>query len=126
MNQPTRSDLLKAVILIRKWHDGDIKKLNGSEFRSYYNQSTDMKFIRDVLGEFDEMKDEVIEATSVTVKKITIDVNYEYNFNYSKRNWLQRIIDGLNPFKGIRVIGGPGAGRMYRGADELKKSKIIN
>ncbi|HEV8515831.1 MAG TPA: hypothetical protein VGQ59_21265 [Cyclobacteriaceae bacterium] len=40
-------------------------------------------------------------------------MNSEYHFNL-KRNWLQRILDRINPFKGIRVVGGPGAGKMHK------------
>gem|GEM_PF-5809704 len=38
-------------------------------FKIYYDHSPEMKFARDVLGPFDEMSTEVIEATSISVQK---------------------------------------------------------
>lgn len=35
-------------------------------FKIYYEMAPEMKMIRDTLGSYDEIKDEVIEATSET------------------------------------------------------------
>jgi hypothetical protein len=67
MKQPTRSDLLKAVKIIKQWHDMPEKNPDPMMFKIYYNQSPEMKPIREVLGTYDEMKDEVIEATSISI-----------------------------------------------------------
>lgn len=36
-------------------------------FKIYYSQAPEMKFIRDVLGSYDEMSHEVISAISISV-----------------------------------------------------------
>ena len=38
-----------------------------SVFRTYYDHSPEMKEIREVLGQYDSIKDEVISATSISV-----------------------------------------------------------
>lgn len=72
--QPTRGDLIKAVQIIKQWHDMDASNYGKRSadplmFKIYYDKSPEMKFIRDVLGSYDEMKDEVIEANSIIVNK---------------------------------------------------------
>ncbi len=59
-----RSVLLRAVKTIKDWHDINEPNPNPIVFKLYYENSPEMKEIRKVLGEYDEMKDEVIEATS--------------------------------------------------------------
>ena len=38
-------------------------------FKIYYNNSPEMKEIREVLGTYDEIKDEVIECNSISVNE---------------------------------------------------------
>jgi len=66
-NQPSRSDLLRAVKIINQWHDITDPDPDPEIFKIYYEKSPEMKTIRAVLGPYDEMKDEVIEATSISV-----------------------------------------------------------
>jgi hypothetical protein len=69
MKQPTRADLIRAMMLIKQWHDMAAKNPDPLMFKIYYDHSPEMKFARDVLGPFDEMSTEVIEATSISVQK---------------------------------------------------------
>lgn len=59
-----RNVLLKAVKIIKQWHDMPAKNPDPMMFKIYYNQAPEMKLIREALGPYDEIKDEVIEATS--------------------------------------------------------------
>lgn len=67
-NQVSRSTLLRAVKLIKQWHDMLDKSPDDSVFNIYYEHSPEMKEIRDTLGDYDLMRDEVIEATAIPVQ----------------------------------------------------------
>lgn len=60
-----RNVLLQAVKVIHQWHD---MGLENSVFPIYYNNAPEMKMIRDVLGSYDEIKNEVIECNSISVE----------------------------------------------------------
>lgn len=64
----SRHVLLKAVKIIKQWHDMPGRNADPKMFKIYYELSPEMKMIRESLGAYDDIKDEVIEATSVTVK----------------------------------------------------------
>ena len=64
-NQVPREVLLKVVKLIKQWHDMD--DTNQKTFKIYYDNAPEMKIIRNTLGAYDDMKNEVISATSETV-----------------------------------------------------------
>lgn len=66
-NKVSRNVLLMAVKLIKQWHDMPDEKPDDNMFRIYYENAPEMKEIRNVLGEYEEMKDEVIETTSISV-----------------------------------------------------------
>jgi len=68
-NQVSRSVLLRAVKIIKQWNDMGEKHPDESMFQIYYDHSPEMKEIRNVLGWYDEIKDEVIEAKSISVNK---------------------------------------------------------
>lgn len=61
--------MLRAVKLIRSWHDFN-ENLAGepSVFHLYYTAAPEMKEIREALGPWDRIKDEVISATSESVE----------------------------------------------------------
>lgn len=63
-----RSLLLSAVKLIWFWHDFN-ENLAGvpSVFHLYYQMAPEMQAIREALGPWDSIKDEVISATSESV-----------------------------------------------------------
>ena len=63
-NTIQRNVLLQAVKVIKQWHDMPAKNPDPMMFRIYYNNAPEMKTIREVLGNYDEIKDEVISATS--------------------------------------------------------------
>jgi hypothetical protein len=63
-NHVSRSLLLRSVKLIKQWHDMHDPNPDPMVFRTYYEHAPEMKEIREALGPYDEMKDEVIEATS--------------------------------------------------------------
>lgn len=67
LRNPSRSDLIRAVQLIKSWRDRS-EESKSISFKEYYDQDPEMKYIRSVLGSYDEMKDEVIEAISIPVK----------------------------------------------------------
>ena len=67
-NSVTRSDLLRAVLIIKQWYDMPEQNPDPMVFKAYYDRSFDMKEIREVLGAYDEIKDEVIECNSIAVK----------------------------------------------------------
>lgn len=67
-NQVSRQVLLKAVLLIKQWHDMPEENPDPLMFKIYYEKAPEMKMIRDTLGSYDEVKDEVIEATSMPVE----------------------------------------------------------
>ena len=65
-----REVLLKAVKIIKQWHDWycmPVHKPDPMMFKIYYEQAPEMKIIREALGTYDEIKDEVINATSESV-----------------------------------------------------------
>jgi len=64
-----RSTLLKAVKIIKQWHDMNDRNAPEEIFKIYYERSPEMESIRLALGPYDEMKNEVISATSVPVSK---------------------------------------------------------
>lgn len=66
-NEVPRSVLLKAVKIIRQWHDMGMK--DDSAFKIYYEMAPEMKSIRETLGPYDKMKNEVISATSITANE---------------------------------------------------------
>lgn len=66
-NQVPRNVLLKAVKLIKQWHDMPEQNPDPAIFRIYYENAPEMKMIRNALGSYDQMKDEVIEATSTSI-----------------------------------------------------------
>ena len=66
-NQISRSILLRAVKLIKQWHDMPEQNPDPMIFKIYYDKAPEMKIIRDTLGTYDEIKDEVIESTSISV-----------------------------------------------------------
>ena len=66
-NQVSRSTLLRAVKIIKQWHDMPELEPDENMFRIYYENAPEMKEIRDTLGEYEDMKDEVIETTSISV-----------------------------------------------------------
>lgn len=67
-NQVSRSVLLRAVKIIKQWHDMPDEISDDSVFKFYYEHEPEMKEIREILGDYDDMKDEVIEATLIPVK----------------------------------------------------------
>ncbi len=67
--QASRGDLITAVKIIKQWHDAAHPTYDSGRFRIYYEKSPEMKTIREVLGAYDEMADEVISATSISVSE---------------------------------------------------------
>lgn len=69
-NNIPREVLLRAVKLIKQWHDFPLPAETAPErvFKIYYEHAPEMKSIREVLGSYDEIKDEVISATSETIE----------------------------------------------------------
>lgn len=67
-NQVSRSALLKAVKIIRTWHDMNDPNPDPEIFKIYYERSPEMEMIRNELGSYDKMKHEVITATSKSIK----------------------------------------------------------
>ena len=55
-----RQALLQAVKVIKQWHGEDV-------FEIYYNNAPEMEMIRNILGPYDEVKDEPIEVKSISV-----------------------------------------------------------
>tara|TARA_R110002020_G_scaffold151638_1_gene328726 strand:- start:523 stop:738 length:216 start_codon:yes stop_codon:yes gene_type:complete len=68
-NQVSRSLLLRSVLIIKQWHDIPEQNPDTMMFKIYYNNSPEMKEIREVLGTYDEIKDEVIECNSISVNE---------------------------------------------------------
>ena len=69
-DQVPRNVLLMAVKVIKQWHDfTDENPPDHTLFQIYYDNSPEMKMIRDVLGLYAKIKDEVISAKSIPVKK---------------------------------------------------------
>lgn len=68
-NQVSRSTLLRAVKLIKQWHDFPFIKPDENTFRIYYEKAPEMKEIRDVLGAYDQMKDDIIEVKSIPANR---------------------------------------------------------
>lgn len=71
-----RYTLIKAAKIIKQWHDFSFREQMGDDpdplaFRIYYEHSPEMKSIREALGPYDEIKDEVISATSISRKNET-------------------------------------------------------
>ncbi len=69
-NKVSRSVLLRAVKIIKQWHDMYEQDPDEMMFRIYYEKAPEMKMIRDTLGSYDDMKDEVIEVKSIPVGKL--------------------------------------------------------
>ncbi|HNP94244.1 MAG TPA: hypothetical protein PKJ63_01400 [Cyclobacteriaceae bacterium] len=67
LKNPSRGDLLRAVKLIKSWRDRTEESRSAS-FQEYYDNAPEMESIRNILGSYDEMKDEVFEARSIPVK----------------------------------------------------------
>ncbi len=68
-DQVSRSLLLRAVKLIKQWHDMPEQNPNPMVFKIYYEKSPEMKEIRESLGAYDQMKDEIIESNSISVNE---------------------------------------------------------
>lgn len=68
METVPRNVLLKAVKLIKQWHDMPAKNPDPMMFKIYYEKAPEMGMIRDTLGSYDSIKNEVISATSEAVK----------------------------------------------------------
>lgn len=67
-NTIPRNVLLKAVKIIKQWHDMPATNPDPMMFKIYYTNAPEMKSIREALGPYDQIKDEVIECTSISVK----------------------------------------------------------
>lgn len=52
---------------ISHWYCMPVHKPDPMMFKIYYEQAPEMKIIREALGTYDEIKDEVINATSESV-----------------------------------------------------------
>lgn len=68
-NEVPRTVLLRAVKIIKQWHDMDNYNPDDNVFQIYYEHSPEMKMIRNTLGSYDEMKDEIIESISISVNE---------------------------------------------------------
>ena len=67
LKNPSRGDLMWALKLIKSLLYLTEESRSAS-FKEYYDNAPEMESIRNILGSYDEMKDEVIEARSIPVK----------------------------------------------------------
>jgi len=65
----SRTLLLRAVQIIKQWHDMPDPNPDPMMFKIYYDKSPEMKYIREALGKYDQIKDEVIESNSISINE---------------------------------------------------------